>query len=81
MNNISGYKLIIFDLDDTIYSEINYLKLAYKYIAKEITKLNSSLFLNEISSFLVTEFLNHGRTHIFQKLVKNDCRRWKITNR
>jgi putative hydrolase of the HAD superfamily len=40
-------KSIIFDLDDTLYNEIDYLKSAYKEIAATIAKKSSGIFNEE----------------------------------
>lgn len=37
-------KVIVLDLDDTLYSEISYLKSAYRYIAKKISKEDVDLY-------------------------------------
>ena len=56
---------VIFDLDDTIYPEITFLKNRYKRISKEIfnNKWETSY------KFLVNEFETYGRKNIFDKLI------------
>jgi len=63
------YRLFIFDLDNTIYDENNYLRKAYNYIAEMIFKKNSSLSVRQMSSFLISEFENNGRFNLYQKLL------------
>ncbi|GIK22983.1 MAG: haloacid dehalogenase [Ignavibacteriota bacterium] len=67
------YDSIIFDLDDTIYPEIEYLKLAYKYVACQIClveKLHFNLS-DEIQNYLIETFIKNGRLGLFQKLINN----------
>ena len=63
MNNIISYKAIVFDLDDTIYNEIEYLKKVFDYISFRLK-------IDEVSNFLLEEFLKNGRNNLYQKLVK-----------
>ena len=48
MLEISNYKLIVFDLDNTLYNETDYLNIAYNYIAKKICDNNIELSNNQI---------------------------------
>lgn len=41
-------KSYIFDLDDTLYSEIDFVKSGLRYVANEICKANSSLIYDEL---------------------------------
>jgi len=70
-NAIFQYNIstIIFDLDDTIYSEIDYLTLAFSHIEKKIRDLNSNLQQESIEAFLTLTFMNEGRKNLFKKLV------------
>ena len=58
-------KVLVLDLDDTLYSELNYLKSAYHSIASELSDNNSQLYelmlskyinSEDVFSFLVTEY-------------------------
>ena len=58
-------KVLVLDLDDTLYSELNYLKSAYHRIASELSDNNSQLYelmlskyinSEDVFSFLVTEY-------------------------
>ena len=64
MNN----KSIIFDLDDTLYNEIDYLKSAYKEIAKAITK-NSLCIFNEASVYNDLFFFYTQKKDAFQEVI------------
>ena len=56
---------LIFDLDNTLYNERDFLFKAYKEIAS-----TTSLHLhNDILDFLKGTFINEGRSQLFDKLV------------
>lgn len=78
---LSRYSVFIFDLDDTVYPEIEYLTRAYKYIsdciiAKEGKQTTNS---DEIFDFLLNTFKKSGRNSLFQKLqAKYELKHFKI---
>ena len=41
MTNLKDYDVVVFDLDDTLYSEIDYVISGYRYLSELITKLYS----------------------------------------
>ena len=57
---------IIFDLDDTLYPEKQFLFLAYKKISE-----NASRHQDGIYDFLKKTYLTYGRKNIFDKLEDN----------
>lgn len=63
MKDFFAYQLYIFDLDNTLYSENDYLFGAYEAIATALGK-------KEAGDFLKTTFLKEGRSNLFDKLVK-----------
>ena len=63
---------LIFDLDNTLIDEKEYLFSAYFEIAKKADLKKSK----EIFNFLKKTFINSGRKDIYQKLIKD----FKITN-
>ena len=67
---ILDYKLYIFDLDDTLYNELDYLIIAYNFVSKQVCKKNINLSHEQISSYLESEFKIYGRTNLYQKLIK-----------
>ena len=71
MNLFNQYNSVIFDLDDTIYPEIEYLKKAYRFIAQSVIKAENCLNTteDEIFNFLVYTFTNEGRDKLFQKMI------------
>ena len=62
-------KVVVFDLDNTLYNEIDYLKVTYSQISKDVKRLNICLDDNELSNFLVNTFLTQGREKLFQKFI------------
>lgn len=74
-NYFSNFKLIIFDLDNTLINEEDYLFQGYKKIANyllEKYRINDSL----IESTLIEEFCLNGRKNLFDKLFN----KFKITH-
>ena len=69
--DLKKYSTLIFDLDDTIYDEFEYLKLAYSFAAQRIHEVNSSLSKKMLEKFLISAFLKEGRKNLYQKLEKN----------
>lgn len=69
---IEQFKTIIFDLDDTIYEEIEYLKRAYKYISEKIIESDNVNHCSEsiIYNYLLKTFIDEGRVALFQKAVQ-----------
>ena len=67
MNYFSRFKLVIFDLDNTLINEEDYLFEGYKNIANYLSKkykINNSL----IEFALVENFRLSGRTNLFNKI-------------
>jgi putative hydrolase of the HAD superfamily len=64
------YRTFIFDLDDTIYPEIEYLKSAYRFVAETVIRKekNNEIKLENIYTFLIDVFKNEGRVGLYQKL-------------
>ena len=60
---------MIFDLDDTIYNEIDYLKRAYKYISDLIASKNEDLDSQLVYNFILSTFHSDGRNRLYQKLI------------
>lgn len=64
---IDKYDFFLFDLDDTLYPEIDYLDGAYMNIANFLSK-KTELVSQEIYKFLINEFNKNGRNSLFNKL-------------
>ncbi|MCS6933905.1 MAG: HAD family hydrolase [Chitinophagales bacterium] len=56
------YRLYIFDLDNTLYAETQYLHAAYRRIEEHFAQPG-------IADFLLREFETHGRINLFDKLI------------
>lgn len=67
---IDNYNFFLFDLDDTIYPEIDYLDEAYKKIAKYLEK-ETEIESTKIYNFLINEFRKNGRSNLFNKMFKS----------
>lgn len=61
-----NYNAFIFDLDDTLYPEIDYLKAAFQAISKEFEEKHA-LKAIEIEQFLTTTFTENGRSQLFNQ--------------
>ncbi len=64
--NFKNYDTIIFDLDDTLYPEIAYLKAAFQAISKEF-EAEYAVNAADIESFLIKTFEKEGRQQLFNK--------------
>ena len=60
------YKLYIFDLDNTLYQETDYLFAAYRQIAMHVAS-NDGVLADEYASYLCESFLQEGRQGLFQR--------------
>ena len=69
MKNFNSYSTIIFDLDNTLYNEIEYISRAYRFIGNKISELNKQFSPQDILIFLIEEFKSNGRKDIYQKLI------------
>jgi len=63
----SLFDVYMFDLDNTLYSEVDYLETAYLKIAATL-KSQYSVSQNDIFLFLKQEFQFFGRNQLFNKL-------------
>lgn len=60
------YKLYVFDLDDTLYRETDYLFAAYRRIAEFVANGDAQR-AEAYYRFLCDTFVNEGRTQLFEK--------------
>ena len=83
MNYFSKYKLIVFDLDNTLISEKEYLFKAYEDISYYI---ESTCFIDriKIENYLKNEFIKNGRSKLFDNMFSdfniNDVEMTSILN-
>ena len=61
----SKYKLVVFDLDNTLYRETDYLFAAYRRIAERCAADPKTA--EEYYSYLCTSFAREGRADLFQR--------------
>ncbi len=74
-------KAIIFDLDDTLYEELSFVKGGFNEVAEEISK-ESKIGKEEIFNFLVNILSSHGRGKVFDICLEklNLSKKIKISN-
>lgn len=69
---LKSYRVIVFDLDNTLYDENEYLFAAYAdigcYVAR---KIGGKAF--EYETFLIHTFQKEGRYNLFDKFICNFC--------
>lgn len=58
-------RTVILDLDNTIFPEISFLEIRYKYVCQNLFPHNWT----EPYQFLLDEFANHGRSNLFDKFI------------
>lgn len=63
-SSLKDYTLVVFDLDDTLYRETDYLFSAYQEIENYISK-KIDIPLRELSGFLQRTFESRGRDGLF----------------
>ena len=61
--NPLGFDFYIFDLDDTLYSEIDYLSKMYENMGK-LVQTETGLDSNKFTQKLIERFLTEGRTNL-----------------
>jgi len=66
--NFKKYKLVIIDLDNTLYEEQIYLFGAYEEISNYLSRKYKSLLFFDIYNFLKSEYLINGRKLLLNKL-------------
>lgn len=62
------YKVVVFDLDNTLYDEKKYLFSVYKEIGKYVSKKTKGC-AEKYSDFLINEFNMCGRSKLFNKFL------------
>jgi len=64
MANLSNFDVVVFDLDDTLYSEMDYVLSGYKFLSELIEKLYSK---NTYKTFL--EALKRNEADVFSYVI------------
>lgn len=62
-------KVFVFDLDNTLYPEKDYLYQVY-YMIGQFIEYHETFDHEIITKYLINEFENKGRSHIFDKLIE-----------
>ena len=65
------FKNYIFDLDNTLYYEVDYLFFAYQIIADKIADKNPYLNSDDLNNFLKKTFTSNGRNNLFNQLLQS----------
>lgn len=65
VNAHNAYRTILFDLDNTLYNETDFLFPVYKVISEKFYPDN----FDRVYNFLVSEFIYRGRKSLFDKLI------------
>jgi phosphoglycolate phosphatase-like HAD superfamily hydrolase len=66
----NNYSTFIFDLDNTLYDEIDYLFQGYKKISEYVEvryKISSVI----VEKFMILEFINNGRQNLFDVVLRH----------
>lgn len=61
-------KAFVFDLDNTLYPEKDYLYQIY-YMIGQFIEYQETYEHDKVTKFLIDEFEQHGRTNLFDKLI------------
>ncbi len=69
MNSEKKYKALIFDLDNTLYPEKDYLFQVY-YMIGQFIEYQETYDHEIITKFLIDEFNLNGRKNLFNKLIE-----------
>jgi phosphoglycolate phosphatase-like HAD superfamily hydrolase len=70
ISDFYNFSLYIFDLDNTIYKEEDYLFQAYKAIAARFAEIIPDQSKNELFRILKDIYLKEGREKLFDKFLK-----------
>lgn len=76
MNEIYDFEIVIFDLDNTIFNEDDYLISAYLEIAEFVASRTNNFSKSVLFSYLKREYYLNGRCNLFDKFK----RRFNLTN-
>ena len=66
--DLCNYSLVVFDLDDTLYKETDYLFSAYREIEQYVSE-KAGIPFGEVDGYLKTSFLIRGRDGLFDDFL------------
>lgn len=69
-SDLSSYQYYIFDLDNTLYPEIQYLQAAWKEIGQWLNTWKPEYSPNTVENWLSHEFHKQGRTKLFDRFIQ-----------
>lgn len=61
--------IIVFDMDDTLYPEVEFVKSGLRSVAKLVSS-QSNLSINEVYEFMWKEFVQNGSGKIFNAIIE-----------
>ncbi|MGG3832544.1 HAD-IA family hydrolase [Geobacillus thermocatenulatus] len=67
MRNFEAY---IFDLDDTLYCEYDYVRSGFRAVANELAKQRPDIGIDGIHQMLIDEWRRNGRGRVFDDVCK-----------
>jgi putative hydrolase of the HAD superfamily len=67
---LRSYDVVLFDLDNTLYAEKDYLFAAYKAIGDRAAQLHAHISTEEVSQFLIHTFEQKGRAKLFDECIQ-----------
>lgn len=67
---LRNYSLVVFDLDNTLYKETDFLFSAYQEIEKYVSE-KACIPFNDVNGFLRRMYLSKGRNGLFDNLLRN----------
>ena len=70
---INKYSLFVFDLDDTLYKESDYLFKGYRAIADYLVEKGYGSTANEYYEYLINEYKERGRKKLFDRFLSHYC--------
>jgi len=66
---INRYSVFVFDLDNTLYDENDYLFCGYKFIAEYVATKHNNFTSKDYYDYLTMEFNLNGREGLFDKFI------------
>jgi len=71
ISDLFNYSLFIFDLDNTVYNEEEYLLQAYMAIAKKFAVILPDYEKEELYKILIDTYFTEGREKLFDKFLES----------
>jgi len=68
--DLAGIEAMIFDLDDTLYPEVEYVHSGFRAVSRQIAQLEPSLEGQRVFEMLVSAFATQSRDRIFNSVLE-----------